>query len=364
MSESDMHMIGTGALIVAFATVLGVATASAQSTNDILHYKGADRQQKLIEGARKEGQVVLYSSMIVNQGVRPLAEKFGRKYPFVKVTYWRADSEEVAQKLSAEVRANNVIADVFEGTGVGELAVDAGLTQSYSTPAIEAYPQQFRDPAGMWTPSRVSYYGIAYNTRQVPENKSPKTYEDLLDPQWKGRVAWRIASATGTPLFITNLRTAWGEEKARAYFAKLKEQRIVNFGSGSARTLVDRVIAGEYAIAVNIFAHHPLISRAKGAPVNSRLLDPTPSTTATMGVVKGAKHPYAALLLIDYILSREGQEILHSADYFPADPTVPTSPMLASIIPRLAGVPENFVGPDKLNKMTESSEEIFRTLFR
>jgi iron(III) transport system substrate-binding protein len=165
-------------------------------------------------------------------------------------------------------------------------------------------------------------------------------------------------------LFITNLRLAWGEDKARAYFEKLKEQKIVNFGAGSARTLVDRVIAGEYAIVLNIFAHHPLISRAKGAPVNSKLLDPVASTAATMGVVKGAKHPHAALLLIDFILSREGQEILLGADYFPADPSVPPAPMLAPVVPKLAGVPENFVGPDKLMKYTDSSEEIFRQLFR
>ncbi len=126
----------------------------------------------------------------------------------------------------------------------------------------------------MWTPTRLSYYSIAYNTRLVPADKVPKSYDDLLDPQWKGKIAWRIGSASGTPLFITNLRLAWGEEKARAYFEKLKEQKIVNFGAGSARTLVDRVIAGEYAIALNIFAHHPLISKAKGAPVNSQLLDP------------------------------------------------------------------------------------------
>jgi len=124
------------------------------------------------------------------------------------------------------------------------------------------------------------------------------------------------------------------------------------------------VIAGEYAIALNIFAHHPLISRAKGAPVNSLLLDPTASTAATMGVVKAAKHPHAALLLIDYILSREGQGNLLGADYFPADPEVPPSPMLAPVVPKTAGVPENFIGPDKLLKYTGRSEEIFRDLFR
>ena len=80
--------------------------------------------------------------------------------------------------------------------------------------------------------------------------------------------------------------------------------------------------------------------------------------------VKGAKHPHAALLLIDYILSKEGQEILRGADYFPADPAVPTTPMLAPVVPRIAGMPESFVGPDRLTKMTEGSEEIFRTMFR
>jgi ABC-type Fe3+ transport system substrate-binding protein len=340
------------------------ASASAQSADDILRYKGADREQKLIEGAKKEGQVVLYSALIVNQATRPIVEKFGKKYPFIKASYWRADSEDITQKLSAEVRANNVVADVFEGTGVGEQAVGANLALPYYTPAIEVYPAEYRDPAGMWTPTRLSYYSIAYSTRLVPPNKVPKSYEDLLDPQWKGKMAWRIGSASGTPLFITNLRLAWGEEKAKAYFEKLKEQKIVNFGAGSARTLVDRVIAGEYAIALNIFAHHPLISKAKGAPVNSQLLDPTASTAATMGVVKGAKHPYAAMLLIDFILSKEGQEILSSAEYFPADPAVPPLQSLAGVVPKTAGVPENFVGPDKLVKYTDSSEEIFRQLFR
>jgi iron(III) transport system substrate-binding protein len=177
-------------------------------------------------------------------------------------------------------------------------------------------------------------------------------------------MAWRIGSSTGAPLFITNLRLAWGEERARAYFDKLKEQKIVNFGAGSARTLVDRVIAGEYAIALNIFAHHPLISKAKGAPVNSQLMDPVASTAATMTIVKGLHHPYSAMLLADYILSKEGQGILAHAEYFPVDPDVAPLPALAAVVPAIAGVPENFVGPDKLIKYTDSSEDIFQKLFR
>ena len=338
--------------------------AVAQNAESILLYTGADREEKLIQGARREGQVVVYSAMIVNQAMRPIAERFQKKYPFVKLTYWRADSEDIAQKLSAEVRANNVVGDVFEGTGVGEQAAEARLSEPYYTPATQSYPAEYRDPNGLWSPTRLSYYSIAYNTRQVPAAKVPKSYTDLLDPQWKGKMAWRIGSASGTPLFLTNLRLAWGEDKALAYFEKLKEQRIVNFGAGSARTLVDRVVAGEYAIALNVFAHHPLISKGKGAPVNAQFMDPVAVTASTMGLVKGLKHPHAALLLIDFILSKEGQEILVGADYFPADPAVPPSPMLAALVPKRTGYAENFVGPDKLMKYTERSEDIFRQLFR
>jgi ABC-type Fe3+ transport system substrate-binding protein len=364
--ESTRRRIGRSICATAIGIALATAAqaASAQSPQDILLYKGPDRQEKLIEGAKKEGQVVIYSAMIVNQAMRPIAEKFGKKYPFVKLTYWRADSEEIVQKAATEMRANNIVADMVEGTGVGEEAIAANLLQPFQTPAIEAFPETYRDPAGLWAPTRLSYFSIAYNTKLVPADKVPKTYMDLLDPQWKGKMAWRIGSSSGTPLFLTNLRTAWGEEKARAYFEKFKDQKIINFGAGSARTLVDRVVAGEYPIALNIFAHHPLISKAKGAPVNSQLMDPVPSTAATMGVVRGLRHPYSAMLLVDYILSQEGQEILANAEYFPADPKVAPLPTLTPVVPKLAGVPENFVGPDKLIRYMDRSEEIFQQLFR
>jgi iron(III) transport system substrate-binding protein len=349
---------------LALATPMPAPAAQAEDAADVLRYRGADRDQKLIEGAKKEGQVVIYSAMIVNQALRPLADSFGKKYPFLKLTYWRADSEDIMQKIAAEVRATNVVADVVEGTGVSELAAQAGLVLPFDTPALAAYPEQYRDPHGLWAPTRFSYYSVAYNTRLAPPNVAPKTYADLLDPRWKGKMAWRIGSSSGTDLFLTNLRLAWGEERAQSYFEKLKEQKIVNFGAGSARTLVDRVVAGEYAIALNIFAHHPLISRGKGAPVDSQLMDPVATTAATMAVVKGARHPHAAMLLMDYILSKEGQQILAGAEYYPADPTVPPSPKLASVVPKVAGVPENFVGPDTLLKYTDTSEEIYQRLFR
>ena len=366
MGTNSIHTKSSAFLISLMmgASLLLPFSAHALTTEEILNYRGADREQILLEGAKKEGQVTFYCALIVNQALKPISDAFAKKYPSIKINYWRADSEDIAAKLMAEVKANNLQADLVEGTGVGELVIQAGLVQPYYTPMIEQVPEKYRDPAGLWTPTRLSYFSIAYNTKLVAESDVPKTYEDLLDPKWKGKLSWRIGSASGTPLFITNLRMAMGEDKARAYFEKLAAQKIVNFGSGSARTLVDRVIAGEYPIALNIFAHHPLISKAKGAPVNSQLLEPVPTTAGTMVVPKGVKHPYASMLLADYILSKEGQTILSKAEYFPVRPDVEIMETIKGVVPSLLGKKENFVGSEQLNKYTATSEEIYQNLFR
>ena len=128
--------------------------------------------------------------MIVNQALRPLTAAFQKKYPFIKMTYWRADSEDILTRVSAEIRANKLVADVIEGTGIGELAVRAGLAQPAWSPQLADIPDYMRDPRRLWAPTRMSYFGIAYNTRLVPAGTAPKTYEDLLDPKWKGKMVW------------------------------------------------------------------------------------------------------------------------------------------------------------------------------
>ena len=318
----------------------------------------------MIDGAKKEGQVVFYSAMIVNQALRPIVDAFEKKYPFVKVSYWRADDEDMFAKLSAEERAKNLVGDLVEGANICQLATSAGWLTPYYSPSLDEYPAVERDPNNLWAPTRLSYFGAAYNTNLVPADKMPKTYEALLDPQWKGKMAWRIGTVSGTPLFITNLRLAWGEDKAMAYFKKLAEQKIINFGSGSARTLVDRVMAGEYPIALNIFAHHPLISRAEGAPVNSQLMDPVPTMADTMGILKGVHHPYAALLLADFILSEEGQQILAKASIFRHGPTCRRCRCSHRSFRKMPACTKTSSAPDKLQKYNESSEKIYEELFR
>jgi iron(III) transport system substrate-binding protein len=352
------------AAAAAIACVLATPILAQDARDNILAYSGPDRTEKLIEGARQEGQLTYYSAMIVNQALRPLTAAFQRKYPFIKMSYWRGDSEEIETKLAAEMRANNPIVDVVEGTGIGELAVRAGFAQPAWSPQLADIPEQMRDPRRLWVPTRVSYFSIAYNTRLVAVDSAPKTYQDLLDEKWRGRMAWPLLSAIGAPLFVTNLRLAWGEDKAMAYLRRLRPQNIVNFGAGNPRTLVDRVIAGEYAIALQIFAHHPLISAGKGAPVTSQLLPPVASAPATLVIPKGSRHPHAAALLMDFLLSKEGQQILAAAEYLPVRPDVEPLAQIAAIVPSRAGVDENFISPEKLSAYTESSAKIVEDLFR
>jgi len=344
-------------------TCLATAVA-AQTPDDILTYTGADRQQRLIEGAKKEGRVTYYSGMIVNQALRPLTAAFQKKYPFVRMTHWRGDSEDIMTRVSAEMRANKLVADVIEGTGAGELAVNAGFAHPAFSPELAAIPEHMRDPRRLWAPTRMSYFGIAYNTRLVPAGEVPKTYEDLLDPKWKGKMAWPAFTPIGAPLFITNLRLAWGEDKAMAYLQRLRTQSVINFGAGNPRTLVDRVIAGEYPLAIHIFAHHPLISAGKGAPVTAQLLPPVASASGSLVLLKGSRNPHAALLLMDFLLSKEGQQILAAAEYLPTRTDVDPVPQIAPIVPSRAGVKENFITPENLNAYTESSSKIIEDLFR
>ncbi len=349
---------------ISASLVAMLMAASAQAVENPLTYKAADRQERLMEGAKAEGEVVFYSAMIVNQALRPISDGFMKKYPFIKVNYWRSESSGIFTKLAAEMRAGKLVADVVEGTGVGESVIQAGFAQAYDTPLMAEIPARYHDPNMLWTPTRRSFFGIGYNTKTTSASDVPKTYEDLLDPRWKGRMAWHAGSASGADLFVTNLRMAWGEERARAYLDRLAEQNIISLSGASARGLVDRVIAGELGLALNIFAHHPLISAAKGAPVSSILLDPVASTIGTMIVPKGVRHPHSAMLLVDYILSKEGQQILSEAGYFPSRTDVATRADLAPITDALSRVSEQFVSPESLNKYTVSSEEMIQTVMK
>ena len=154
-----------------------------------------------------------------------------------------------------------------------------------------------------------------------------------------------------------------GDKAATAYFAKLSKQGLINF-KGSARTLVNRVVEGEYPLAIQIFAHHPVISAKKGAKIGVQMMQPIPSVNGTIMVPKGVKNAHAAMLFIDYYLSKAGQNVLKKARYFPVVTGINPRKELTSITPRLANLQENYVKPETLFKLRKASQKIFKKYFK
>ena len=351
----------TGTAVALFVFTVGSFAQAPMSAEKLALYRGADREQILLEGARKEGKVVFYSGMIANQALRPLMEGFSKKYPFVKAQYVRIGPSEMLQKVSAESNANQFAVDVFENVGVETASRAANLNMPFWSPEIAAYPEQFRKEPTYWVPVRMNYLGPAYNTSMVSAAELPKSYEDLLDPKWKGKMAWSN-SLQGAVLFITNLRTAWGEEKAMSYLQKLSKQDVALIAS-SPRTVVDRVIAGEYAIALSIFTHHPILDAKKGAPVKPLNLGPIASTVSGIMLARKPPNPHAAMLLMDYILSAEGQKVLRDAEYFPVRTDVSALDSLNEVVPSKSGTAENYISPEATTADLKNSQDIFDKLF-
>jgi iron(III) transport system substrate-binding protein len=357
------HNNGYLAAIVILATIIFSSDTKADAISDILNSKSPDRQKILEEGARKEGTLMFYSALTVDQGLRAEINAFSKKYPFIKAEFWRGTEIQISQKVLAEQRANNVQVDIVESVGVAGTLTRANALLPFESPFADAIPERYRDKTKLSAASRLNFFGIAYNTKLVPPGTQPKTYDDLLDPKWKGKLAWREDSVSGAILFITNLLMTRGEAATDAYLKKLVAQEIVSF-NGSARTLVNRVIEGEYLIGINIFLHHPVISATEGAPAGAQAMEPVPSVAGTLVIPKGLKHPHAAMLFLDFFISKEGQEVMRDAQYFPVIDRVKPLAQLEPITPSLVNLKENYISDQQLLDYNRKAEALYKEYFR
>ena len=201
---------------------------------------------------------------------------------------------------------------------------------------------------------------LGYNTRAVKANELPKTYEDLLNPRWKGQMMWSTSRGSGAPQFIGNILMTMGQEPGKAYLRKLKAQNVAK-STASARQILDLVIAGEYPLAIQIFNHHAYISKAAGAPVDWQPLEPVTATNNSIGVAKNAPHPHAAMLFLDFVLSKKGQRVFQAANYLPAHPEV--AALQADLKPGIRFKKANYLSPevllDKGNEWSDYFEKEF-----
>src|SRR3984893_16355232 len=137
----------------------------------------------LIAAAKREGRVVWYTTLIVNQAVRPLAKAFEQKYPGIEVQYSRADSGPTALKILNEARAARLQADVCDGNGTVPPLVRAGLVAAFLPPTAASYPDEFKDPNEHWIATNLYFLTPGINTSLVPRDDVPRTLQDLLNPK-------------------------------------------------------------------------------------------------------------------------------------------------------------------------------------
>jgi iron(III) transport system substrate-binding protein len=283
---------------------------------------GRAADEALIAAAKKEGEVVWYTTQILDPLVLRLQDAFRRKYG-IEIKPVRQNSTELAIRVSNEAKAGRVQADVYDGTTTAEVLKKEGLALKWLPEIAKELPKDYVDPDGYWIGTNYYLITAAFNTDLVKPGTEPKHWDDLLDPRFKGQIVWgNTVSISAGPGFIGIVLKDLGEQKGMDYLRKLAQQKIAGVGA-SARVVIDQAIAGEYAIALQIFPEHAAGSGAKGAPIKWIPMKPAMSAiVSTTGVIANSPHPNAGKLLLDYLVNEEGQTIYRDAEYAPAQPRI------------------------------------------
>jgi ABC-type Fe3+ transport system substrate-binding protein len=282
--------------------------------------------QSIVEKAKKEGKVTFYSAMVIKD-TQIMGDAFMKKYPFLNFEFVRLPSTRLIQRLIMEKNGGVKKADVAYANGnFTSIYKKEGLAQKYVSPEAKDWPEGYQDPEGYWTAIYSAYFSWAYNTRMVSEQEAPKNSEDLLDPKWKGG---KIGIFNVEYEWYQGMMDIMGREKGLQFMKRLAAQELkINSG----RTLTTQLMAsGEFPIALSAF-HRLLQMKKKGAPVQWTSF-PTPTLAAmrTLMLHADATHPNAGKLFIDFMLSKQGQNILNSLDRHPIRVDIKVDPVLRGL---------------------------------
>jgi len=297
----------------------------------------AGANPQIIEAAKQEGKVSYYTTMTLSQS-KKVVDRFQQKYPFIQPELFRGGGDEVLNRIQNEARGNFYAWDVVSTRGDSVLTLmDSKLITPYRSPESKFIDRDMVDDDGYWTAYYVNPYVLGYNTNLVKKEDVPKTYEQLLDPKWKGRKISIDDSAYG---LLAGLIRAWGKEKAVDYFKKLAAQEPVVMRGNTNR--VQLAMAGEYPL---IIAYAPTLQRetSLGHPMDWVPLEPVPVQINPMMLAAKAPHPNAGKLFMDFLLSKEGQKMLVGFRRIPVREDVdPDPPRLFKGYKRIVEHPEDY----------------------
>jgi iron(III) transport system substrate-binding protein len=334
------------ARILSLAALATALPGFAQDAS-LARYGGTDRSPKLAAAAQKEGSFVLYTSF-AEKDLPPLLVLFEKKYG-VKVKVWRAGSEKVLQRTLAEAAARRYEVDAVHSSALEmETLYRENILQIVASPHSTELIAGALRPHGEWVATYLSVWVQAYNTQLVKKEDLPKTFQDLLDPKWKGR----LGIEANVPEWYSTVVLDIGEEKGINFFRDLVRRNGISVRRGHS-LLNNMVVAGEVPLALTVYHFMPEAARRRGATLDWFVLEPAVARMSGIGIARRAPHPNAALLFYDFMLSTEAQELLVSMEYAPTHAKVPSP---------LGNQRFTLVNPavalDQSDKWTKSFEEV------
>jgi iron(III) transport system substrate-binding protein len=334
------------ALADPLASSLQVASAAAPREME------KQREARLIEAAKKEGKVVFWIGGTAKDWEHVFT-KFRQRYPFLVTEHWRADDAEIYQKLTTEARAGlfNVDVSGADIEYVQELK-KAGMMRKYDWPNTSGWSPQHKDREGYWIAHHIPCLVAAYNTDLVSAAEAPKSWEDLLNPKWKGAISMDKDGGD----WVLMLWAAWGKEKTVSYLKNLVKNNIV-LGTGS-RARTEMLTAGALKIDLRLNLHQIPEYQKKGAPLEWVRTDPILSRPGPLFIAERAPHPNAALLFADWFTSLDGQQ----AYYEVSGKLVPDPRVKSQVGEALKGL-RVVVLPSELTVHGNEAGKIWRDIF-
>ena len=307
-----MHAVKT--LLCAAALALALPAAAA---NALYEYQGADRLEKIAAAARKEGTLTLYTT-IAEKDLPVIVQPFEKKYG-IKVNVWRAGTDKVLQRTIAEARAGRNDVDVIHyGSPEMEALAREKVLEPITSPVQQDLIAGSVPAHHQWAATILSVWVQAYNTGLIGKADLPKTWNDLLDPKWKGRIG---VEAKDDDWFATVVNELGGEKQGLDFFRRLAATNGISVRKGHT-LLTNMVVSGEVPLALTVYNYMPEQAKQKGAPVDWFVIPPAIARSNAVGVARRAPHPAAALLFYEYLLGPEGQKAMTSIDYVPTNTKV------------------------------------------
>ncbi|GII52011.1 hypothetical protein Pth03_04000 [Planotetraspora thailandica] len=289
----------------------GKSSTKAQEVYDrINRLTGDERTTTLLDLAKKEGTLSIYTS---NTDLDKVIDGFKKTYP-IEVKVYRGNSESVLQRVMQEQQANYDGNDLVE-TNAGELNVMADQKMLYPYEGALRDAVRKEGQADGWTATRFNVFVIGWNTTKVKPGEEPKSFEELADPKWKGRISLEIGDVDW---FAAMYKYYLDQGKTEAEVHDLFKRVAANAKIAKGHTAQGELLsAGQFAVTASSYSHTIDKAADQGAPVSWHPASGTPIQPVVIrpngvALMKTATHPAAAMLFVDYELT-EGQKILHES---------------------------------------------------